>query len=182
LRDGVKRSWPYSMCYMDVTDLLEELGRVATDTDRQRAQASERLLKAVGEASEQGLTQMQIARSIGRSQPEVSRLIRAYRESRFRPKTRLGRLLKQHRDEILTIAQAHKASNLRVFGSVARGEDEPSSDIDLLVDLAPDADLFDVAGLNVELEHLLGHSVDVVPARLLKPRVAASALADAVAL
>lgn len=71
---------------------------------------------------------------------------------------------------------------MRVFGSVARGEDEPSSDIDLLVDLAADADLFDIAGLNVELQRLLGHRVDVVPARMLKPRVASSALADAVTL
>jgi predicted nucleotidyltransferase len=79
-------------------------------------------------------------------------------------------------------AREHKASNVRVVGSVARGEDEPSSDIDLLVDLAPDADLLDSAGLNVELERLLGHSVDVVPARMLKPRVASSALAEAVPL
>ena len=68
------------MCYMTETaDLMEELRKVATESDRQRAQASARLLKAVGEAAEQGLTQVQIARSIGRSQPEVSRLIRTYR-------------------------------------------------------------------------------------------------------
>jgi len=171
------------MSYMtDADGLLEELSRVATETDRQRADASARLLKAVGEASERGLTQVQIARSIGRSQPEVSRLIRTYRTAKFRPRSRLGKVLKQHRDEILSIAEAHKASNVRVFGSVARGEDEPSSDIDLLVDLAPDADLLDLAGLNVDLERLLGHAVDVVPARMLKPRVAPSALADAVAL
>ena len=71
---------------------------------------------------------------------------------------------------------------MRVFGSVARGEDGPSSDIDLLVDLAADADLFDIAGLNVELQRLLGHPVDVVPARMLKPRVASSALSDALRL
>jgi predicted nucleotidyltransferase len=171
------------MCYMTEADeVLEQLSKVAIETDRQRAQASARLLKAVGEASERGLTQIQIARSIGRSQPEVSRLIRAYRAGKFRPRSRLGRVLKQHRDEILTIAKRYKASNVRVFGSVARGEDEPSSDIDLLVDLAPDADLLDLAGLNVDLERLLGHAVDVVPARMLKPRIAPSALADAVAL
>jgi predicted nucleotidyltransferase len=171
------------MCYMtEIADLMEELRKVATESDRQRAQASARLLKAVGEAAEQGLTQVQIARSIGRSQPEVSRLIRTYRAAKFRPRSSLGRLLKQHRNEILTIAKAHKASNVRVFGSVVRGEDEPSSDIDLLVDLAPDADLLDVAGLTVELERLLGRHVDLVPARMLKPRVASSALAEALAL
>jgi uncharacterized protein len=88
----------------------------------------------------------------------------------------------KHRGEILAIASKHKASNVRVFGSVARGEDEPSSDIDLLVDLAPDADLLDIAGLNVELERLLGHPVNVLPTRMLKSRVASSALADALTL
>jgi predicted nucleotidyltransferase len=102
----------------------------------------------------------------------VSRLVRAYHAAKFRPRSRLGRLLNKHRGEIVAIASKHKASNVRVFGSVARGEDGPSSDIDLLVDLAADADLFDIAGLNVELQRLLGHPVDVVPARMLKPRVA----------
>jgi uncharacterized protein len=171
------------MCYMaETTDHLRRLSRVAAQTDRQRARASAKLLKAVGEAADRGLTQIEIARSIGRSQPEVSRLIRTYRAAKFRPSSQLGRLLHKHRDEIVAIAQEHKASNVRVFGSVARGEDEPSSDIDLLVDLAPDADLFDLAGLNVELQRLLGHRVGVVPARMLKPHIAPSALADAVAL
>lgn len=102
----------------------------------------------------------------------MSRLVRAYHAAKFRPRSRLGRLLNKHRGEIVAIASKHKASNVRVFGSVARGEDGPSSDIDLLVDLAADADLFDIAGLNVELQRLLGHPVDVVPARMLKPRVA----------
>jgi predicted nucleotidyltransferase len=171
------------MCYMtDVVDLLEELSRVASETDRQRAEARTRLLRAVGEASDRGLTQAEIAHSIGRSQPEVSRLIKAYRAAKFQPSSRLGRLLHKHRDEILAIAKDHKASNVRVFGSVARGSDQPSSDIDLLVDLAPDADLLDIAGLAVDLERLLGRRVDIVPARMLKPRVAPSALLEAVAL
>ena len=112
----------------------------------------------------------------------MSRLVRAYHAAKFRPRSRLGRLLNKHRGEILAIASKHKASNVRVFGSVARGEDGPSSDIDLLVDLAADADLFDIAGLNVELQRLLGHPVDVVPTRMLKPRLASSALSDALRL
>jgi uncharacterized protein len=108
--------------------------------------------------------------------------MRAFHAATCRPSSRLGRLLNEHRDEIIAIASEHKASNVRVFGSVARREEEPSSDIDLLVDFAPDADLLDIAGLNVELERLLGHPVDVVPARMLKPRVASSALAEAVPL
>jgi predicted nucleotidyltransferase len=91
-------------------------------------------------------------------------------------------VLARHREEVLALAQAHKTTNVRVFGSVLRGEDDDASDIDLLVDIAPGADLFDLAALGVELERLLGRSVDIVPARMLRVHVAASALADAVAL
>jgi predicted nucleotidyltransferase len=69
-----------------------------------------------------------------------------------------------------------------VFGSVVRGEDDDGSDIDLLVDLEPGADLLDLAALDIELERLLGRPVDIVHARMLKPHVAHSALADAVEL
>ncbi|HVK22648.1 MAG TPA: nucleotidyltransferase domain-containing protein [Actinokineospora sp.] len=163
-------------------ELRRELARVAAEADRLRLEASTSLRNAVGKAADQGLTQQQIARAIGRSQPEVSRLLRAYRATRFHPTSALGRLLARHRDEILALALAHKAHNVRVFGSVVRGEDDEDSDIDLLVDLAPGADLLDLASLDLELERLLGHPVDVVPARMLKPHVAPSALADAVEL
>lgn len=112
----------------------------------------------------------------------MSRLVRAYRARRFRPTTPLGRILARHRDEVLALAHAHKVSNVRVFGSVVRGEDDETSDIDLLVDLAPGADLFDLAALDLELQRLLGHPVHIVPARMLKPHVAPSALFDAVEL
>lgn len=112
----------------------------------------------------------------------MSRLIRAYRAGRFRPISPLGRILARHRSEIVALAHAHKASNIRVFGSVARGEDDEASDIDLLVDLDPGADLFDLAALDTELTELLGRPVDIVPARMLKPHLAQSALADAVQL
>lgn len=88
-------------------------------------------------------------------------------------------MLRQHREQIIALARAHKATNVRVFGSVARGEDDEDSDVDLLVDLEPGADLLDVASLDVELETLLKRRVDVVPARMLKPGVAPTALADA---
>ncbi|MGH3520711.1 MAG: nucleotidyltransferase domain-containing protein [Haloechinothrix sp.] len=163
-------------------ELIESLAKVAAETDRLRVQASTSLREAIGEAADRGLTQEQIAHAIGRSQPEVSRLIRAYRATRFRPTSPLGRILARHRDEIIAIAHSHKVSNVRVFGSVVRGEDDDASDIDLLVDLAPGADLLDLAALDMELERLLGHPVDIVPARMLKPHVAPSALADAVEL
>lgn len=164
------------MCYVDdAEDALALLARVGAETDRLRIQASSQLLNAVGLAADRGLTQKRIAHAIGRSQPEVSRLIRAYRASRFRPTTALGRAVVEHRDQILALARTYKATNVRVFGSLARGEDDDASDIDLLVDLEPGADLLDLATLDIELERLLGRPVDIVPARLLKPNAAADA-------
>ena len=74
----------------------------------------------------------------------------------------LDSLLKSRREEILRIAARHGASNVRVFGSVARGEAGENSDIDLLVDLEKGRSLLDRVGLMVELEDLLGRKVDVV--------------------
>lgn len=103
------------------------------------------------------------------------------RARRFHPSSPLGRLLVRHRDEIIKLGRAHHVSHVRVFGSVARGEDDEDSDIDLLVDLEPHADLFDLAALDLELEGLLGHPVDIVPSRMLRPHVREAA-ARAVAL
>ena len=77
--------------------------------------------------------------------------------------------LRHRRDEVLQLAAAHGASNIRVFGSVARGKADPSSDIDVLVDLSTDADGFAyfgvLEGLRRVLENLLGCKVDVVELR-----------------
>lgn len=171
------------MCYMqDVSEVLARLADAAAEADALRARASERLRAAVGEAAASGLTQSQIAQAIGRSQPEVSRLIRAYRTRRFRPTSPLGRRLSRNRSEIIARARAHRVTHLRVFGSVARGTDDEASDVDLLVDLEPGADLLDLAALDIELAELLGRPVDIVPARMLRPHVAPAALAEAVPL
>jgi predicted nucleotidyltransferase len=69
-----------------------------------------------------------------------------------------------------------------VFGSVARGEDRPDSDIDLLVMLPPHMGLFELGRLTEELQQLLGARVDLVPAADLKPGVRANVLADLVSL
>lgn len=71
-------------------------------------------------------------------------------------------LLKQKRDEILRIAAKHGAHNVRVFGSVARGEADEQSDIDLLVEFEPDRSLLDHAALILDLKDLLGRKADVV--------------------
>jgi len=71
-------------------------------------------------------------------------------------------LLREKREEILRICAKYGARNVRVFGSVARGEGGKDSDLDLLVEFEPGRSLLDHAGLVVELEELLGCKVDVV--------------------
>jgi predicted nucleotidyltransferase len=74
----------------------------------------------------------------------------------------IGELLAPKREDILRIAAKHGARNVRVFGSVARGEAGPESDIDLLVEVGPDHTPFFPGGLIADLEELLGKRVQVV--------------------
>jgi predicted nucleotidyltransferase len=71
-------------------------------------------------------------------------------------------LLAEKRHEILRLAESHGAINIRLFGSVARGEDRPDSDIDLLVEAAPRHAPFFPGGFKEDMERLLGRKVDVV--------------------
>jgi predicted nucleotidyltransferase len=74
----------------------------------------------------------------------------------------IAKLLQEKREDILHIARKRKAYNVRIFGSAARGEVGPDSDVDILVDLEPGCNLFDYSGLKQDLEDLLGRKVDVV--------------------
>ena len=74
----------------------------------------------------------------------------------------VNELLKEKREAILEIAAQHGARNVRVFGSVARGEANEQSDIDFLVDLEPGRSLLDLRGLLTDLKDLLGRDVDLV--------------------
>ena len=98
------------------------------------------------------------------------------------PDTPLGRRLRRRRRAVIETAASRGAHNVRVFGSVARGEETESSDVDLLVDLDKAVGLVALSGLERELGELLGVSVDVVPADSLKPKVRAEALAEAIPL
>ena len=93
-----------------------------------------------------------------------------------------SRVLAEHRREVLDLVRARGASNVRVFGSVARGEDTHSSDVDLLVDFPPGTSLLTVIGLEQALRELLGLAVDVGPADALRPDMRERVLAEARAL
>ena len=135
-----------------------------------------------------GLSQAQLARAAGVPQPNVSAyengrrtpsgevLERISRALEVRPSTRVA----QHRDSIRALVAEHHAVAPRVFGSVARGEDEPGSDVDLLVDFSDEASLLDEIGLRLALTDLLRVEVDVVAADSLHGRLRERVLGEAV--
>jgi hypothetical protein len=89
-------------------------------------------------------------------------------------------LLMAKREEIPQIAARYGAHNVRVFGSVARGEAGPESDIDFLVDMEPGRSLFDLGGLLMDLKKLLGVEVDIVTEQGLRTRIREHVLREAV--
>lgn len=155
-----------------------------------------------------GLSQAELARRAGVAQPVISayetgrrepglpmldKLVRASGHDllvevvarpsgRELPDSPVGLRLRRQRRAILDAAGRRRVSNVRVFGSVARGDDDEDSDVDLLVDLAEDVSLVELIGLEREVSDLLGRRVDVVPARGLKPAVARRVFAEAVPL
>ena len=135
-----------------------------------------------------GLSQSQLARAAGVPQPNLS----AYENGRRvptpevydrirralagRPSTRVH----QHRATIRTIVADHHARAPRVFGSVARGDDQPGSDVDFLVEFTEDASLLDEIGLRLALTDLLQVEVDVVAADALHGAMRERVLREAV--
>ena len=94
----------------------------------------------------------------------------------------LDEIRRSNRDTILTISSRYGARNVRVFGSVARGETTPSSDLDLLVDLEPGPSLMDLGGLLMDLREELHMHIDVATERMLRPEFRERVLAEAVPL
>lgn len=90
--------------------------------------------------------------------------------------------LDAHRDAIRRIVASHHASNARVFGSVVHGDDSEESDLDLLVDPSAQTSLMDIAGMQVELEELLGVTVDVLTPDALPQNFRGRVLAEALAV
>lgn len=155
-----------------------------------------------------GVSQAELARRTGIAQPTISGYERGQHEPSLKtlkqlvegtgltlelrlhqdgarrrlPTTVLGSLLNERSDELIAIGRRYGASNIRVFGSVARGDDGLGSDVDLLVDLAPSTSLIDLGNLEEAFSQLLERTVDVVPASALKPRLRDAVLTEAIPL
>lgn len=90
--------------------------------------------------------------------------------------------LREHRDEILRLAQQYHSANVRVFGSVARGSTTDESDVDFLIDVTPEQDLFDFIRFTRSLKELLGRDVDVVHSSALHHSIKKQVLSEAIPL
>lgn len=120
-----------------------------------------------------GLSQRQLALRSGVPQPNIAAYERGRRTPAVETLARLdGALnaptferLRAARETIIRVAESRRLSDVRVFGSVARGEAGAGSDVDLLVHPGVDASVFDLAGFMAEIEELLGVSIDVVSDR-----------------
>lgn len=92
---------------------------------------------------------------------------------------RIEEIVYQKRDEIRRIAESHGAYNVRLFGSVARGEAGPDSDVDFLIDVGEKTSSWFPAGLVLDLEELLGRRVDIVTEEALRPELRPYVLPEA---
>jgi len=156
--------------------LHAELREAASRSAELHRQSRALLVGAVRKGAAAGLSQRQIAESVGRSQPEVARLLR------FRPMSARGRAVAAKRGEILRIAREAGFTDVRIFGSVARGDDGPESDVDLLVTAPTDVSLLDLARLELSLSYVVGEKVEIVPDSRLRSRVRETAIAEAIPL
>lgn len=156
-----------------------------------------------------GLSQTELARRAGVTQPVVSeyetgrrqpslpmllklveasghdveiQLVHRAGEPEPLPSTATGRRIRRCRGALVEAARRRGASNLRLFGSAARGDDTATSDVDLLVDLAPGSGLLTLIGLQRELTEILGIDVDLVPASGLKAELRDHVLSEAIPL
>ena len=95
---------------------------------------------------------------------------------------KINERLRQKREEVLKLAHQHGASRVRVFGSVAKGEDTEASDLDLLVEMEPGRSLLDLVAIKQDLEDLLGCKVDVVTEGAVSPYLRERVLNEAIGL
>jgi uncharacterized protein len=156
--------------------MVSTLTEIARESDAAVRHARDALVRAVREAAAAGMTQAQIAEQIGRSQPEVSRLLR------FHGTTPLARRLRAARPEILRLVHDAGGEKVRVFGSVARGDDDEGSDVDLLFVMRRPLSLMELGRLEDDVSAAVGVPVDLAPESSLRPALRDRALAEAVPL
>lgn len=94
----------------------------------------------------------------------------------------IQKTLKSNREEALSVATRYGAHNVRIFGSIARGEARPDSDVDILIDLEPGRSLLDIVAIKQDLEELLGTKVDVVTEAAISPFFRKEIMREAVPL
>ncbi len=170
----------------DVTESAVErafadyLGSLSDRAGALRTEAREALERGARQARGLGWSQRRIGQALGRSQPEVKRLLERRPDAPSRgnpmggsdrPGSLIDDVLRVHRDAIVAAAARHGARHVRLFGSVANGTSDEGSDVDLLVDLDEGVGLLTLGALEVELAGVLGRPVDVVPERALRPAV-----------
>lgn len=156
--------------------MASTLAQVARESDAAVRTAREALVRAVRAAAADGMTQSQIAEQIGRSQPEVSRLLR------FHGTTPLARRLRSARSEVLRLVGDAGGERVRVFGSVARGDDDERSDVDLLFVMRQPLSLMELGRLEDEVSAAVCAPVDLIPETSLRPAFRDRALEEAVPL
>jgi uncharacterized protein len=161
--------------------MIEQLEESSAHADELRAQARKYLIEAVADANQAGMTQREIALAVKRSQPEVSRLLKLS-PTLFKPRSELGWHLVRNKRAVKHAIGRVGASNVRVFGSVARGEDDRESDIDLLIDTPEGFSLLDIIGLRSELEAILEMSIDLISSGGLRRKIGENIRAEAVQL
>lgn len=144
-----------SKCYHQAMD-IEGLSQAARESEELARRSRRVLVSAVRSASREGMTQREIATAIGRSQPEVHRLLHFHGDSPA------GVRLRRARGEVQSVLASAGMSHPRVFGSVARGEDREGSDLDLMVTANESVGLMALARIEAELGQILGMKVDLV--------------------
>ena len=155
---------------------MESLISVAERCDAAVEAARAELVTAVRSAYSRGMTQSEIAVQIGRSQPEVNRLLR------FHGSGARARALRGHSARIRTAIKEAGGARVRVFGSTADGTERPDSDVDLLFDMRVPLSLMQLSTLERELSQLIGARVDLVPESSIRPDLRERILQQAVPL
>ncbi|CAN5398815.1 hypothetical protein BH23ACT6_BH23ACT6_04470 [soil metagenome] len=155
---------------------MPSLAHVARRSDAAVARARGVLVAAVRQAAASGMSQRDIADQIGRSQPEISRLLR------FHGTSPLARRLRAARAQVLALVGETGGTNVCVFGSVATGTDGPDCDVDLLFTMGHPLSLMELYDLEERVSSAVGAKVDLVPDTALHPALGERVLAEQVTL